>query len=129
MSAYTSIKSSIEYGRSLLYSSIEGARATGETALAGASISSVLLRSARSSWGMAAVGATLGALGVFFGQKRRTASPVVLASGVLGAAVGFATGMAWRTRHLTGEMARGARNGIDAVRDAHWLAKNPINYA
>jgi hypothetical protein len=133
MNTYTTIKSSIGsslgYGRSLVQSGYEGARSTGEAALAGASVSSVLLQSARSSWVAAAVGATLGAAGVALGSKRRRFSALVLASGALGAAVGIATGVAWRTRHLTGEMARGARKSIDLVRDAHWLSKNPINYA
>jgi len=48
---------------------------------------------------------------------------------LLGAAIGFSTGMAWGTRRLTGDMARGAKKNIDTARDAHWLEKNPIDYA
>jgi hypothetical protein len=33
------------------------------------------------------------------------------------------------TRHLTGDMAREAKRNINAARDAHWLEKNPIDYA
>jgi hypothetical protein len=128
-SIMSNIEASLEYGRSLVQSGLKGARSRGQTALAGASVSSVLLRSVRSSWAAAAVGAALGAAGVTLARRRRLASPLVLASGALGAAIGIATGVAWRTRHLTGEMARGARKSIDVVRDAHWLAKNPIDYA
>ena len=129
MSTYTAMKSGLEYGRNLVHSGLEGARSTGSSALAGASVSSVLLRSARRSWAAAAIGATLGALAVSLRRKHKVGSAVVVASGVLGAAIGFATGIGWSTRHLTGEMARGARKSIDAVRDAHWLLKNPIDYA
>jgi hypothetical protein len=66
---------------------------------------------------------------VSLGRKRKAGSVVVAASAVLGAAIGFATGIGWSTRHLTGEMARGARKSIGAARDARWLLKNPINYA
>ena len=48
---------------------------------------------------------------------------------LLGATIGLSTGMAWGTRHLTGDMARGAKKNIDAARDSRWLEKNPIDYA
>lgn len=128
MNTYTSIKSSLTYGRDLFQSGWEGARSTGEASLAGASLGSVLLRSARTSWAPAAVGAALGALTVSLGRKRRLASPVVVISGVVGAVIGLATGMGWGTRHIARDIARGAGRNMGEIRDAHWLARNPINY-
>jgi hypothetical protein len=122
------IKSNIDYGRTLVSSGFEGARAQ-KTALDGAPVVSVLMRSVQSSWMPAAIGAYIGALGATLGNRRKPKYGLVAVSSVLGATIGFTTGMAWGTRRLTGNMARGARKNIDAVRDAHWLSKNPIDYA
>jgi len=122
-------KSNFDYTRALVSSGVEGARVGARTALEGAPAAALVLHSIRESGMPALIGAYIGALGASLGTRRRRAYGVVLISTMLGAAIGFTTGLAWGTRHLTGGMARRARKNIDAVRDAHWLAKHPIDYA
>jgi hypothetical protein len=129
MTIYTWIKSNIDYGRSLLASGWEGAHTTGKSTLEGVPAASVLVDSVRTSCTPALIGAYIGALGAALGNRRRRAYGVITVSTTLGAVIGFTTGMAWGTRRLTGEMVQGARKKIDAVRDAHWLERNPIDYA
>jgi hypothetical protein len=123
------IKSNFDYGRTLVTSGWEGARATGKMTIEGVPAAVVLIRSARTSCMPALVGAYIGALGAALGNRRKRAYGIITLSTTLGAVIGFTTGMAWGTRHLTGGMVQGARKKIDAVRDAHWLEKNPIDYA
>ena len=123
------IRSNLDYGRDLVSSGVEGARTTQKMALNGEPVLSVLLQSARGSCLPTAVGAYIGALGATVGSRRKPRPGVVMISSLLGATIGLTTGMAWSTRRLTTDMARGARKNIDTVRDAHWLAKNPIDYA
>jgi hypothetical protein len=123
------LKSSIGYGRSLLDSGFEGARSTGGTALAGEPIASVLSRSARRARRLTTIGACVGVLGAYLPNRRRPLCSAALGWTLVGAAIGFSTGMAWETRRLTGAMARGAMRNMGSVRDAHWLERNPITYA
>jgi hypothetical protein len=53
----------------------------------------------------------------------------VLRYGILGGAIGFGVGIAWRSRRLTESMANGALEKIGKVRDEHWLESHPIDYA
>ena len=76
-----------------------------------------------------AVGAYIGALGAAMGNRRKSNCGVVVVSTVLGAVIGLGTGMVWGTRLVTGNMARGAMENMNAARDARWLGKNPIDYA
>ena len=122
------IKSGVDYGRSLVGSGWEGLRSAERTALGGAPIGSVLLGALQESWMPAAVGAYVGALGAALGQRRKPNYPALVGASLLGAAIGLTTGMAWGTRRLTGDMARGARKSIGATRDAHWLEKHPVPY-
>ncbi|MGA8489625.1 MAG: hypothetical protein WB711_04335 [Terriglobales bacterium] len=52
-----------------------------------------------------------------------------LAFGLLGGAIGLAAGIAWESRSLTASAASGALKSIGKIRDEHWLAKHPIDYA
>lgn len=122
------IKSNVEYGRSLVDSGLEGARSATNSALEGVSVGEFLIRSVRESWLPTLVGAYVGALGASIGNRRKTNYGAVGVAGVVGAAIGLTTGMAWGTRRLTGDMARGAIKNIDKTRDAHWLEKNPVPY-
>jgi hypothetical protein len=122
MTTLDRIKSNVDYGRSLIRSGLEGA-------LAYAPVSSALIDSVRESWMPAVVGAYVGALGASIGHKRKPHYGAVLGASLLGAAIGFSTGMAWGTRRAAGDMARGAKKNIDAARDSRWLEKNPIDYA
>jgi hypothetical protein len=123
------IRSNIEYGRDLVNGGFQGARSTTEASLAGDSLSAYLSRSALKSWMPTAVGAYIGLLGAAVATRRRPAYGAVALSGLLGGAIGFVSGMAWGTRHLTEEVTREAMKNIGAVRDERWLSRNPIDYA
>jgi hypothetical protein len=122
------VKSSFGYGRHLAGSGWEGLRLAERAALGGASVGSVLADALRESWLPAAVGAYVGALGAALGHKRKPNYGALAGATLLGGVIGLTTGMAWGTRRLAGDMARGARKNINAVRDAHWLEKHPIPY-
>ena len=123
------LASTIDYACSLATSGWQGARSSRGSSLAGAPVSSMLSLSMRESVLPAAVGAYIGALGASLGTRRKRAYGIVALSGLLGGTIGFASGMAWGTRRLTGGIARGALRSMDATRDAHWLERNPIDYA
>jgi len=120
------LKSQLEYGHDLMHSAVEGARSAGEHALATESVGTVLARSARASLPWAAIGASVGLL--YSARKHESIRNQVLC-GVLGGIIGFGTNVALSTRPLTSEMVHGAVRNINTVRDAHWLARHPIDYA
>ena len=122
------LKSGIAYGWDLLRSAVEGACSAGEQIREEESPRSVLLRSARTSLAPSVAAASLGLVAGYWATKRKPAHSAV-AFGLLGAVVGFTAGMAWSTRRVTGEIARGAIKKVDATRDAHWLTKHPVDYA
>ena len=122
------LKSQLEYGHDLMHSAVEGARSAGEHALATESVGTVLARSALASLPWAAIGASVGFLAVYSASKHESIRNQVL-FGVLGAVIGFGTNVALSTRQLAGEVMHGAVRNINIVRDAHWLAKHPIDYA
>jgi hypothetical protein len=122
------LKSGIEYGWDLLRSAVEGARSAEEQIREEESPGSVLRRSALTSLAPTVAVASLGLAAGYLVSRRKSAHRAA-AFGFAGAVIGFAGGMAWSTRHMTGDMARGARKKIDATRNAHWLAKHPVDYA
>ena len=122
------LKSGVGYGWDLIRSALEGARSGGDEIQEEESPGSVLLRSARTSLALSVAAASVGLLAGYWVSRRKSARKAG-AFGLAGAAIGFAGGMAWGTRHMTGEMARGAIRKMDAARDAHWLARHPIDYA
>jgi len=76
----------------------------------------------------ALLGAAVGVVGIYLGRKGRLGNAAVL-GGLVGCAVGFTGGVAWGTRAQAGAAAKNARQNVQAVRDAHWLEKNPVAYA
>jgi hypothetical protein len=80
------------------------------------------------AWTPALVGAAIGALSTCFDKKRRSV-PRAAIGGLVGSALGFGGGVAWASRSFTGTAARHAIRGVNNVRDARWLERNPINYA
>ncbi len=123
MALATWLKSEVGYGEQLVRSAVEGARAgSGNNA---EPLRSVLVRSARASWPWLMVGASIGLLASRLGNRRSKAGAAVCGV-LLGAAVGFGANMA---RQLTEDTVRGAMKNVNSVRDAHWLATHPIDYA
>ncbi len=121
-------KSEVEYGRKVLDSGLDGARSGREAFLNGRRLTPFLSESVRNALMPAAVGACLGVLGAFPGNRHRSEGRV-LGFGLLGAAIGFGAGLVWENRRLAASVARGALRNIDRVRDEHWLEKHPIDYA
>jgi len=121
-------RSNADYGEKLVTSGIEGARSGGEAFLNGEALTPFLSESLRSALRPAALGACIGALGSFptSGQKSLAR---VLAFGLLGGVIGFGASVVWKSRHLVASAAGGAARRIGIVRDEHWLAKHPIDYA
>ncbi len=121
-------RSNADYGRELLHSGIEGARSGKESFLHGESISPFLGDSVRSALKPAAIGACVGIVSSYPAYRSKSIVRA-LAFGLLGGAIGFAAGIAWESRRLTASAASGALKSIGKVRDEHWLAKHPIDYA
>ena len=122
-------ESNLNYGKNLVGSSVEGARSARKMTSDGECAGSILARSARDSWQLVTIGVGLGLLCGFLASRRKPSPGKMLACGALGAFVGLGTGMAWETRQLAGDMARGAIRNARVVRDAHWLERHPIDYA
>jgi hypothetical protein len=120
--------SSIEYGRKLVDSGVQGARSGERAFLDGRRLTPYLNRSARIALGPAAVGACLGVLGSN-PRARRTSSTRAFLCAALGCVVGFGAGIAWKSRGLAASVASGAIRNIGRVRDEHWLERHPIDYA
>jgi len=78
-------------------------------------------------WTPAVIGGALGALSTRLSGKRKSAS--VAAGGLVGSIVGCGAALAWASRGSLVPAARNAAQRVNAVRDAHWLATNPIDYA
>ncbi|MGD0178662.1 MAG: hypothetical protein ABSC15_02520 [Terriglobales bacterium] len=121
-------RSNVDYGRELLHSGIEGARSGKETFFHGEAITPFLSESVRNALKPAAIGAFVGVLSSYpaYREKSKTRA---LAFGLLGGAIGFGAGIAWESRRLTVSAASSALKNIGKVRDEHWLAKHPIDYA
>jgi hypothetical protein len=79
-------------------------------------------------WTPVVLGAGIGILSACFDKNRRSVSRAALA-GLVGSALGFGGGAAWASRRFTGMAARRAIRGVNNVRDARWLERNPIDYA
>lgn len=115
----------LDYGRRLVDSALEGAR---EAITEKKDLPDVLVKSAPSSLGLAALGAGVGVLCSYCGNKRKLSKEGAL-FGMLGGLAGFLIGLGWSTRHLTNGMAYGAMKNINTARDEHWLERHPIDYA
>ena len=118
----------LRYGRSLVKSGVSGLRSGREAHLNGKPLSEVLTESARASLSLATLGACAGLLRLCLSDRRHRV-PKTVAWGVLGSAVGFCAGFAWKTRDLTASMGRSSLKQMSVVRDEYWLERHPIDYA
>jgi hypothetical protein len=121
-------KSEVEYGRKILGSSLEGARAGEEEFLNGRALNQFLNESALEALKPAALGACFGVLGSRLGNESSSIGRM-LVLGLVGGAIGFGAGIAWQTRRLTASAAKGAFRSTHRLRDEHWVEKHPIAYA
>ena len=121
-------KSSVDYGRKLVDSAVEGGRSGEGEFLQDSSLVPYLGESCRRAVAPAVVGACLGILGGYLVNRRRS-TVRVLTDGLLGGMIGFGAGMIWENRQFTASVASGAWKGIGKARDEHWFEKHPIDYA
>ena len=121
-------KSSVDYGRRLVDSAVEGARTGENEFLKEGSLAPHLEGTALRALAPTMIGACLGLLGACITNRSRSATRAVT-YGVLGGAIGFGAGMIWENRLLSASVASGAWKNISKTRDQHWLEKNPIDYA
>ena len=128
MNAPHSLESRLRYGRELVKSGVSGLNDGRDAHLNGRSLSDVLSESARASLGIATLGACAGLLRYYLPARRGRVIKTI-ACGLLGGAFGFLAGFGWKTRDLAESMTRSAAKEMGNVRDQHWLAKNPIDYA
>jgi hypothetical protein len=128
MNAPHSLGSRIRYGKELVKSGVSGLSDGREAHLNGRPLSDVLSESARASLGLATLGACAGLLRYCL-PARRGRVVKTIACGLLGGAFGFVAGFGWKTRDLAESMTRTAAKEMGNVRDQHWLAKHPIDYA
>lgn len=121
-------QSSVDYGRKLVDSAVEGARAGEDDFFKEEPLAPFIGESARQALGPALLGACLGLVGGCLGNERRS-TVKVLGCGLLGGAIGFGAGMIWESRKLAESVTSAAWKSIRKTRDEHWFEKNPIDYA
>jgi hypothetical protein len=116
-----------EYGKRLVDSALEGARAGEGAFLHDKPIAPYLNESAQSAIGTAVIGTCLGILGNLSSGNRSARRTV--ACGVMGGVLGFGAGLLWKSRALTTSVASAAWKNVRKTRDEHWFEQNPIDYA
>jgi len=121
------VRGGLQYGRALVNSGLSGLRSGRDTHLHGQRLSGVLSESAPTALGLAVIGTCAALIGSCLSGRERKARAV--GYGVAGSVIGLAVGLAWKTRELTASMGRSALERMGAVRDEHWLANHPIDYA
>jgi hypothetical protein len=120
--------SELEYGRKVLNSGLEGARSGREEFLNGRSLTPYLSEVALNALKPASIGACIGILSGLRGDGHNSISRI-LSLGFVGSLIGFASGVAWKSRDLASSVAANALKNIGRVSDEHWLEKHPIDYA
>jgi hypothetical protein len=133
MSVRQWLESNVEYVCDLANSGLEGAGRGRDEFLEGEDVAPFLAEAARQAVTPALVGAYLGALGAVFSGKnsngKRPSATRTLTYCVLGGAIGFGAGLAWKTQGLTANIARRSLENTRPVRDERWFERHPINYA
>jgi len=127
MGVETWLESELEYGRKVLDAGLEGTRSGREAFLDGKPLTPFLKDSVRKALIPAAIGSCIGMIG---NARKHYRSPgQVLALGLIDGMIGFGLGMTWQGRRLAASATRSALKKMSRVRDEHWLAKHPIDYA
>jgi hypothetical protein len=121
-------RSTVDYGRKLMESTVSGVRVAEDQFREGGHLAPYFERCARRSTTPATLGVVLGACaGYYSGRSRRVAR--IVAGGILGGLAGFGIGMLWETRQLSQTVGSSVKKNVRQVRDEHWLEQNPIDYA
>ncbi len=118
----------LEYARDLVSTALDGAKDGHSTVPAENQFPKVLVKSAPSSLGLAVLGAGVGILCSYLGNKKKLTAESAL-FGALGGVAGLLIGAGWSSRQATNGIATGAMKNINTARDAHWLERHPIDYA
>jgi hypothetical protein len=137
----SSVEPNIRYARKLASSCVEGAGFGREEFLNGEPLAPFLAEAVRRAVAPAMVGACLGVLRGFWNERsendrsgnsrseKRHAVGRALSHGLMGGAVGFGAGLAWKTQPLAANIARRSLENTREVREERWLQRHPINYA
>jgi hypothetical protein len=120
------VKNSLNETRDFIGSTVEGANSAFKHA--GPETGPAFSQAVRHSWAAAAIGACIGVAGGIVNDDRKPARGAVV-GGFLGAAVGLSAGIAWNARSVISAIADSAAKNAVQLRDAHWLARHPIDYA
>jgi len=121
-------KSTVDYGRKLVNSTVDGIRTGEDEFLEDGRLTPYLAKGARRSIAPAAFGAALGAYCGCLRRERRSATRI-LTGCILGGLVGFGAGMVWETRYLTESIGTNVRKHVQSTLDEHWFEEHPIDYA
>jgi hypothetical protein len=136
------VEPNIRYAQKLASSCAQGAGFGREEFLNGEPLAPFLAEAVRDAVAPAVVGACLGVLRGFWnvrsgnarsknecaGKKRHLVGRA-LSQGLLGGAVGFGAGLAWKTQPLAANVALRSLQSTREARDERWLQRHPINYA
>jgi hypothetical protein len=124
MGTVDTIHSNLTYMKDLVAAGWEGIASVRQEF--GGAVFSPPLKAA--AWRPAAIGAALGAVSAGMALQRRRKSTVAY-GGAIGSIVGLGAAMAWSSHRFTRAAAQRGIRRVNAARDAHWLALNPIDYA
>ena len=116
-----SVKTEVSYAKKIAGAGWQGIALAREQA-----DGDIFTSAGRAVWMPTALGAGIGMLTRM--GKGKTPFTVAL-GGLIGSVVGLSAGFAWGSRRFTGHAARNSTRLINAVLDARWLERNPIDYA
>jgi len=122
------LEASVDYGRRLVDSAVEGARTGEQEFLKQKQLVPYLCESVGRAVAPAVIGACVGVVTGYL-KNGHCSAPRAVAGGLFGAAIGLGAGFLWESRELTASVASGAWENIGGTRDEHWFEKNPIDYA
>jgi hypothetical protein len=79
-------------------------------------------------WAPVALGAVVGVASACLNRGRSKLGYRAAMNGLVGSALGLGIGFAWTSRACSEAAVRGATRSVNAVRDAHWVERNPVAY-
>lgn len=115
------ISESLDYGRELVHAGLDGIKAGERLTLPQTHIA----RSAQKSLLAAVIGGTVALIGCRVTANRRRIVGTIITCGT----AAFCADFIWRTRNISSKMIECAEKEVEKVRDQHWLASHPIDYA